>query len=203
MSHSAQSDVTPVFISDENAADPDRLVTAARPNTSATMAATTFLGGGARNVTVTTAGTGDNNKTCTITGTDVFGNAITEVITSTGSAEAVAGATLFLTVSAVECSAQYAANITVGSGSLCAQALQGVNRVRLKGFSIVSGGTAGVVNHFDGTPESGTVLFKSRTIGTDNDTVSFTVPGEGALFKDGMTVQYTVATIDMMTFFYA
>jgi len=200
---SVQTDVQVGFIADENAADPDRLVTAARPNTSATMAATTFLGGGARNVTVTTAGTGDNNKTCTITGTDVFGNAITEVITSTGSAEAVAGAKLFVTVSAVECSAQYAGNITVGSGSLCAQALQGVNRVRLKGFSIVSGGTAGVVNHFDGTPESGTILFKSRTIGTDNATVSHSVPGEGVLFKDGMTVQYTVATIDMMTFFYA
>jgi len=198
-----QTDVQVKFIADENAADPDRLVTVARPNTSATMAATTFLGGGARNVTVTTAGTGDNNKTCTITGTDVFGNAITEVITSTGSAEAVAGAKLFVTVSAVECSAQYAGNITVGSGSLCAQALQGVNRVRLKGFSIVSGGTAGVVNHFDGTPESGTILFKSRTIGTDNATVSHSVPGEGVLFKDGMTVQYTVATIDMMTFFYA
>jgi len=198
-----QTDVQVKFIADENAADPDRLVTAARPNTSATMAATTFLGGGARNVTVTTAGTGDNEKTCTITGTDVFGNAITEVITSTGSAEAVAGAKLFVTVSAVECSAQYAGNITVGSGSLCAQALQGVNRVRLKGFSIVSGGTAGVVNHFDGTPESGTILFKSRTIGTDNATVSHSVPGEGVLFKDGMTVQYTVATIDMMTFFYA
>ena len=110
---------------------------------------------------------------------------------------------LFVTVSAVKCSAQYAGNITVGSGSLCAQALQGVNRVRLKGFSIVSGGTAGVVNHFDGTPESGTILFKSRTIGTDNATVSHSVPGEGVLFKDGMTVQYTVATIDMMTFFYA
>jgi len=200
---SVQTDVQVGFIADENAADPDRLVTAARPNTSATMAATTFLGGGARNVTVTTAGTGDNNKTCTITGTDVFGSAITEVITSTGSAEAVAGAKLFVTVSAVECSAQYAGNITVGSGSLCAQALQGVNRVRLKGFSIVSGGTAGVVNHFDGTPESGTILFKSRTIGTDNATVSHSVPGEGVLFKDGMTVQYTVATIDMMTFFYA
>ena len=203
MSHSAHSDVTPVFISDENAADPDRLVTAARPDTSATMANTTFAGGGARNVTVTTSGTGDNAKTCTITGTDVFGNAMTEVITSTGSAEAVAGTKLFLTVSTVECSAKYAANITVGSGSLCAQALQGSNRVRLKGFSIVSGGSTGVVNHYDGTPESGTILFKSRTIGTDNATVSHSVPGEGALFKDGMTVQYTVATIDMMTFFYA
>ena len=126
--------VTAKLISDENASDPDRLVTAARPDTSATMAQTTFAGGGARNVTVTTTGTGDNAKTCTITGTDVFGDAMTEVITSTGSAEAVAGTKLFLTVSAVECSAKYAANITVGSGDLCAEAVQGTNRIRLKGF---------------------------------------------------------------------
>ena len=77
-----QTDVQVKFIADENAADPDRLVTAARPNTSATMAATTFVGGGgARNVTVTTTGTGDNGKDLYNTGTDVFGNAMTEVIT--------------------------------------------------------------------------------------------------------------------------
>ena len=140
-----RSDVLALTISDENASDDDRLVTAARPNTAATMANTTFAGGAARNVIVTTTGTGDNGKTNTVVGTDVFGNAMTEVITSTGSAEAVAGAKLFLTVSAVECSAQYAANITVGSGDLCAEAINGSNRVRMKGFSIVSGGTAGVV----------------------------------------------------------
>ena len=200
MSHS--SDIIPKFISDENASDPDRLVTAARPDTSATMAETTFAGGGARNVTVTTSGTGDNAKTCTITGTDVFGNAMTEVITSTGSAEAVAGAKLFLTVSAVECSAQYAANITVGSGDLCAEAINGSNRVRMKGFSIVSGGTAGVVEFFNNTPENGSALFKSRTIGTDNTTLDRTIPADGVLFTDGMSVKYTIATIDMMTFFH-
>jgi len=200
MSHS--SDIIPKFISDENASDPDRLVTAARPDTSATMAETTFAGGGARNVTVTTTGTGDNSKTCTITGTDVFGNAMTEVITSTGSAEAVAGAKLFLTVSAVECSAKYAANITVGSGDLCAEAINGSNRVRMKGFSIVSGGTAGVVEFFNNTPENGSALFKSRTIGTDNTTLDRTIPADGVLFTDGMSVKYTIATIDMMTFFH-
>ena len=194
--------VTAKLISDENASDPDRLVTAARPNTSATMAQTTFAGGGARNVTVTTSGTGDNAKTCTITGTDVFGDAMTEVITSTGSAEAVAGTKLLLTVTAVECSAQYAANITVGSGDLCAEAIQGKNRIRLKGFSIVSGGTAGVVNFINGAPEDGTILFKSRTIGTDNTTVDRTIPEQGVLFDNGMSVQYTIATIDMMTFFH-
>ena len=44
------------------------------------MSTATFGGAGARKVTVRTTGTGDNEKTCTITGTDVFGNAITEVI---------------------------------------------------------------------------------------------------------------------------
>ena len=198
----AGSDIKAVFISDENASDDDRLVTAARPNTSATMANTTFAGGGARNVTVTTTGTGDNAKTNTIVGTDVFGNAQTEVITSTGSAETVAGTKLFLTVTSVTSSAQFAANIKVGSGDFCAQAINSSMRVRLKGFSIVSGGTAGVIEFINGTPESGTTLFKSRTIGTDNTTVDRTIPEEGVLFDSGMSVKYTIATIDMMTFFH-
>ena len=197
-----QTDVKVLTVNDENAADADRLVTAARPDTSATMANTTFAGGAARNVTVTTAGTGDNGKTCTITGTDVFGDAMTEVITSTSSAETVAGAKFFLTVSAVECSAQYAANITVGSGTLCAQAVGGGARVRLKGMNIVSGGTAGTISFYDGAPEDGTVLMKSRTIGTANTNIDRTIPSDGILFASGMSVQYTVDVADMMTFFY-
>ena len=197
------SDVKVLTISDENAADADRLVTAARPNTGATMANTTFVGGAARNVTVTTTGTGDNAKTNTIVGTDVFGNALTEVITSTGSAEAVAGTKLFLTVTSVTSSTQFAANITVGSGSLCAQAIEGSNRVRLKGMSITSGGTAGDVEFVDGSPEDGTTLFKSRTIGTANTVIDRTIPAEGVLFASGLVIKYTLDTTDMTTIFYA
>ena len=199
----AGSDVIPQTVNDENASDDDRLVTAARPDTSASMANTTFVGGGARNVIVTTTGTGDNAKTCTITGTDVFGNAMTEVITSTSSAEAVAGTKLFLTVTAVECSAQYAANIKVGSGTLCAEAIGGGNRIRLKGFSVVSGGTAGTISFINGTPESGTTLFKARTIGTANTMIDRTIPEQGVLFASGMSVSYTLDHADMITFFYA
>ena len=199
----AGSDVIAQTVSDENASDDDRLVTAARPDTSATMANTTFAGGGARNVIVTTTGTGDNAKTCTITGTDVFGDAMTEVITSTSSAEAVAGTKLFLTVPAVECSAKYAANIKVGSGTLCAEAISSGTRLRLKGFSIVSGGTAGTISFVNGTPESGTTLFTARTIGTANTTVDRTIPEEGVLFNNGMSVSYTLDHADMMTFFHA
>ena len=199
----AGSDVRVLTVSDENASDDDRLVTAARPDTSATMAATTFAGGAARNVIVTTTGTGDNGKTCTITGTDVFGSAMTEVITSTGSAEAVAGAKLFLTVTAVECYAQYEANLKVGSGTLCAQAIGGGARIRLRGMSVVSGGTAGTLSFIDGTPESGTTLFTARTIGTANDTVDRTIPSEGVVFANGMSVSYTLDHADMMTFFFS
>jgi hypothetical protein len=199
----AGSDVRALTVSDENASDDDRLVTAARPDTSATMANTTFAGGAARNVIVTTTGTGDNAKTCTITGTDVFGDAMTEVITSTGSAEAVAGSKLFLTVTAVECSAQYAANLKVGSGTSCAQAIGGGARIRLRGMSVVSGGTAGTLSFIDGTPESGTTLFTARTIGTANDTVDRTIPSEGVVFANGMSVSYTLDHADMMTFFFS
>ena len=199
---SGRSDVSVVTINDENAASATRLVTAARPDTSATMANTTHAGGAGRNVTVTTTGTSDNGKTCTITGTDVFGDAMTEVITSTSSAETVAGTKLFLTVSAVECSAKYAANITVGSGSLCAQAVFG-GRTRLKGFSITSGGTAGTISFINGTPESGSTLMKSRTIGTANTTLDRTIPEDGVLFTNGLSISYTLDHADMMTVFYA
>ena len=198
----AGSDVRALTVSDENASDDDRLVTAARPDTSATMANTTFAGGAARNVIVRTTGTGDNAKTCTITGTDVFGDAMTEVITSTSSAETVAGTKYFKTVTAVECSAQYAANLKVGSGTLCAQAIGDGARVRLKGMSIVSGGTAGTVSFYDGAPEDGTVLMKARTIGTANTVIDRTIPSDGVLFASGMSVTYTVDVADMMTFFY-
>ena len=196
------TDVNTLTVSDENASDDDRLVTAARPDTSATMANTTFAGGAARNVIVTTTGTGDNEKTNTITGTDVFGNALTEVITSTGSAEAVAGTKLFLTVTSVVSSAKFAANIKVGSGTLCAQAIGGGARIRLKGMSIVSGSTAGTISFVNGTPESGTTLFTARTIGTANTTVDRTIPAEGILFGSGMSVSYTLDHADMMTFFF-
>ena len=173
------SDVRALTISDENAASTTRIAAAARPTAAFTLANTTHANGTARNVTVTTTGTGDNAKTVTVVGTDVFGDSLTEVITSTSSAETVAGSSLFLTITSATCSAQYAANVSVGSGSVCAQAVEGANRVRLKGMSVVSGGTAGDVEFINGTPESGTTLFKSRTIGTANTTVDRTIPSQG------------------------
>ena len=98
---------------------------------------------------------------------------------------------------------KYAANMKVGSGTLCAQAVNGSNRIRLKGLAVVSGGTSGDVEFINGTPESGTTLFKSRTIGTANDTVDRTIPSEGVLFDSGLCIKYTLETVDNVTIFHA
>ena len=77
-------------------------------------------------------------------------------------------------------------------------------RTRLKGYSIVSSGTAGVISFLNGEPNAGgSALFKARTLGTDNTTVDNTIPENGVLFEDGMYITYTIATVDMMSFFYA
>ena len=199
----AEVSVQAITISDEVVADAVFIVTAARPNTTATLANTSFASGGARLLSVTTAGTSDNGKTTTITGTNVLDEVISEIITSTGSAEAVNGTKYFKTVTSVVCSAQYAANITVGSLASAAQAIF-AGPTRLKGFFVVSGAAAGIVSLYDGAPISGSILFKTRTLGTDNTLINDTfIPGEGVLFRNGAVVQYTVGTVDLMTFFYA
>ena len=86
---------------------------------------------------------------------------------------------------------------------MCAQAVGNGARIRLRGMSVVSGGTAGTISFINGTPETGTTLFSARTIGTANDTVDRTIPSEGVVFANGMSVSYTLDHADMITFFFS
>ena len=52
-----------------------------------TLAASSFGTNTGRKITATTSGSGDGSKTVTIVGTDVNGDALTEVITLPGSAD--------------------------------------------------------------------------------------------------------------------
>ena len=100
----ARSDVKAVFLTaDTNAVDAASVSAAERANTDFTIGGTDASGGVAtfssgRIITCTTAGTGDNGKTVTITGTDVNGDSQSEVITLTGSATFIAGSKIFKTV---------------------------------------------------------------------------------------------------------
>ena len=193
-----------VYISDEVAADPDYFVTAARPNTSATMAQTSLSSdhnGGGRNVTVTTTGSSDGGKTATITGTDTDGAAQTEVITLAGSATTTAGTKIFLTVTAVEMSAQPAANITVGFGSLCGAKIGGGGV--FGSFRTTSGAAAGTCSFRTGGTD-GTVIATDKSSGTsggNNGQVS--AYGTGARLVNGLYVTYTLTHFIQIIVFYA
>ena len=193
-----------VRISDEVTADPDYFVTAARPNTSATMAQTSLAAahnGGGRNVTVTTTGSGDGGKTATITGTDTDGAAQTEVITLAGSATAVAGTKIFLTVTAVEMSSQPAANITVGFGGVAGSKIGGGGV--FGSFRTTSGAAAGTCS-FRTSGTAGTVIATDKSSGTaggNNGQVS--AYGTGARLVNGLYVTYDVGDFIQIVVFYA
>ena len=193
-------------IMDEVAASTTYFATAARPNTSFTMAATTFAAshnGGGAVITATTAGSSDSGKTVTLTGTDLNGVAQTEVITLPGSATTTAGTKYFLTVTAAEMSAQPAGNVSLGFNNSRGMGMFG-GRTALKGFTAASGGTAGDIA-FHSTLElttSSTPFMQYRTNGTADHETHFNIPAPGILCQEGLTVTYTLDTIDQMNVLY-
>jgi hypothetical protein len=203
----ARSDVKAVFLTaDTNAVDAASVSAAERANTDFTIGGTDASGGVAtfasgRIITCTTAGTGDNGKTVTITGTDVNGDSQTEVITLTGSATAHAGSKYFKTVTAAAASAQPAANVSIGMAAGCADVIF-ADRSRLKGVYIVNSGTAGTIDFLTTSP-IGTSTMKLGTVASATVTRDVTIPEEGVVFSDGVYIQYTVSTFTTMTAYHA
>jgi len=193
-------------IMDETAASTTYFAAAGRPNTSFTMAATTFAAshnGGGAVITATTAGASDSGKTVTLTGTDLNGVAQTETITLPGSATTTAGTKYFLTVSGAEMSVQPAGNVSLGFNNSRGMGMFG-GRTALKGFTAASGGTAGDIA-FHSTLElttSSTPFMQYRTNGTADHETHFNIPAPGILCQEGLTVTYTLDTIDQMNVLY-
>jgi len=192
-----------VRISDEVTADADYFVTAARPNTSATMAQTSLAAahnGGGRNVTVTTNGS-ESGISMTVTGTDVDGAAQTETIALPGSATLTAGTKIFLTVTAAEFTSQPAANITVGFGAVAGAKIGGGGV--FGSFRTTSGAAAGTCSFRTGGT-AGTVIATDKSSGTaggNNGQVS--AYGTGARLVNGMYVTYDVGDFIQIVVFYA
>jgi|TARA_R100000988_G_scaffold86933_1_gene49859 hypothetical protein len=204
----AGSDVKARFISDEVAADPDGISASAQVANNAALViggaladsgAVTLAGSGRKLVVV--SGGDDSGISFTIVGTDVNGSALTESLTGADSGTATSS-NYFKTITSITAVGDPAGTVTAGTSASAADVVF-AGRTRLKGYSIVSGGTAGVIEFFNGDPNaSGSATFKARTIGTDNTTIDNTIPEEGVVFEDGLYVVYTIATVDMMTFFH-
>ena len=204
----AGSDVKARFISDEDTADPDGISASAQVANNAALViggaladsgAVTLAGSGRKLVVV--SGGDDSGISFTIVGTDVNGSALTESLTGVDSGTATSS-NYFKTITSITAVGDPAGTVTAGTSASAADVVF-AGRTRLKGYSIVSGGTAGVIEFFNGDPNaSGSATFKARTIGTDNTTIDNTIPEEGVVFEDGLYVVYTIATVDMMTFFH-
>lgn len=203
-----QSDVKVTFISDEVAADANGISVSAQVDNNAALVIGGALHSGntiaftsARKIVITSGGD-DSGISFTIVGTDINGTSLTEALTGANAGDATSS-NYFKTIASITAVGDPAGTVVAGSTTSAADVVF-AGRVRMKGYSIVSGGSAGVIQFFNGDPnDGGSALFKARTIGTDNTTLDNTIPDEGIVFASGMYVVYTIATVDMMSFFYA
>ena len=197
-------------ISDEVAADDNGISASANPGNNAALtiggalhSGNTVTNTGGRIVEITSAGD-DSGIDATVTGTDVNGDALEETI-DLGDSGAVTTTAHFKTITKIQMIGNSAGNIIAGTTTSAADVIS-KETCRLKQCNIVSGGTAGVINFHNGITSGvpGTILFKHRTLGTDNTNTGgrYTFGGDGILFDKGMYVTYTIGHIDMMNFFF-
>ena len=196
-------------ISDEVAADDNGISASANPGNNAALtiggalhSGNTVTNTGGRIVEITSAGN-DSGIDATVTGTDVNGDALSETI-DCGNAGAVVTTAHFKTITGIQMIGNSAGNVIAGTTTGAADVISKAT-CRLHSMDIVSGGTAGVENFHNGITDGvpGTILFKHRTLGTDNTAPGhITFGGDGILFDKGMYVTYTIGHIDMMNFFF-
>mgnify|MGYP003639981068 CR=1 FL=1 len=195
-------------ISDEVAADDNGISVSANPGNNAALTiggaladggSVTFAGG--RVVEITSAGN-DSGMDFVIAGTDLDGASLSITIDG-GNAGAVETSAFFATVASITSVGNSAGNVIAGTSTEAAgNVFSGAGRLR--GMTITSGGTAGIINLHNGLTAGvpGTILFKARTIGTDNTNEHYNFPDDGILFDSGCYVTYTIGHIDMMTFYF-
>jgi hypothetical protein len=195
-------------VSDEVAADDNGISASANPSNNADLtiggalhSGNTVTNAGGRIVEITSAGD-DSGIDATVIGTDVNGDALSETIDLADSGAAVTTG-YFETITKITMVGNSAGNIIAGTTTSAADVIE-KGACRLKQCNIVSGGTAGVINFHNGITNGlpGTILFKARTIGTDNTNEMINLGDDGVLFDKGCYVTYTIGHIDMMNFFF-
>lgn len=195
-------------VSDEVAADDNGISASANPSNNADLtiggalhSGNTVTNAGGRIVEITSAGD-DSGIDATVIGTDVNGDALSETIDLADSGAAVTTG-FFETITKITMVGNSAGNIIAGTTTSAADVIE-KGACRLKQCNIVSGGTAGVINFHNGITAGvpGTILFKARTIGTDNTNEMINLGDDGVLFDKGCYVTYTIGHIDMMNFFF-
>ena len=177
-------DVKSKFFLTTTAAGTAVVAALAQPTSTFTLTGTSFGTNIGKQITATTAGTGDGGKTVALVGVGVDGEALTETITLPGSATTTAGTTnYFASVTSATVSAQPAANVSLGILTTSAgQVFAGPTRIRQA--NVYSGGAIGSVN-FRTTSVSGTALLVVRTNATEGNNTTVNIPQDGVYFPVG------------------
>jgi len=181
---SFMGDVKSKFFLTTTAAGTAVVAALAQPTSTFTLTGTSFGTNIGKQITATTAGTGDSGKTIALVGVGVDGEALEETITLPGSATTTAGTTnYFASVSSATVSAQPAANVSLGILTTSAgQVFAGPTRIRQA--NVYSGGAIGSVN-FRTTSVSGTALLVVRTNATEGNSTTVNIPQDGVYFPVG------------------
>jgi len=181
---SFMGDVKSKFFLTTTAAGTAVVAALAQPTSTFTLTGTSFGTNIGKQITATTAGTGDGGKTVALVGVGVDGEALEETITLPGSATTTAGTTnYFASVSSATVSAQPAANVSLGILTTSAgQVFAGPTRIRQA--NVYSGGAIGSVN-FRTTSVSGTALLVVRTNATEGNNTTVNIPQDGVYFPVG------------------
>tara|TARA_R110001592_G_scaffold109278_1_gene304922 strand:+ start:302 stop:922 length:621 start_codon:yes stop_codon:yes gene_type:complete len=204
----AGSDVLSTYIlaSDIAAVDADGVSTSQTPSGAGNLTITGALASGgeatlvpARNVTVTSGGSSETGKNFTITGTDVNGNAVSEVIAGPGSSATVSTTKIFKVVTQVYVDAATAGAVTVGSGTTVSETIF-AGRARIRGVYFVNSGSGGSLDFVNGN--NGNTVMKLQTTGTAATADYPDVPDDGVLCTDGAFVNCLAASFTALTVFY-
>ena len=177
-------DVKSKFFLTTTAAGTAVVAALAQPTSTFTLTGTSFGTNIGKQITATTAGTGDGGKTVALVGVGVDGEALEETITLPGSATTTAGTTnYFASVSSATVSAQPAANVSLGILTTSAgQVFGGPTRIRQA--NVYSGGAIGSVD-FRTSSVSGTALLVVRTNATEGNNTTVNIPQDGVYFPVG------------------
>jgi len=181
---SFMGDVKSKFFLTTTAAGTAVVAALAQPTTTFTLTGTSFGTNIGKQITATTAGTGDGGKTVALVGVGIDGEALEETITLLGSAATTTGTTnYFASITSATVSAQPAANVSLGILTTSAgQVFGGPTRVRQA--NVYSGGAIGSVN-FRTTSVSGTALLVVRTNATEGNSTTVNIPQDGVYFPVG------------------
>ena len=139
----------------------------------------------------------------TITGTDIAGNALSEVLAGPNN-NTVTSTKFYNTVTQIATNGAVGTNTSAGNaaGTSGGQAILTAGRTRVRGMHITTGGTVGNISYFNTSPVSGTSLFSFQVATTTKDYIDPYIPDDGVLFNAGAYIDIPAGTaVSVTTFF--